>query len=63
MTFYNLRTSKIINMLQNLGIKVDEKTFLKNNFDYYYPRTSHGSTLSRVVHAALTNEMGLKADS
>ena len=37
-----------------------EKVSLKNNFDYYIRRTSHGSTLSRIVHAYLANELGLK---
>lgn len=31
---------------------------LKNNYDYYLPKTSHGSTLSRVVHCYLATEFG-----
>ena len=31
---------------------------LPKNFDYYFGRTSHGSTLSRIVHAYLANELG-----
>lgn len=64
MTFYNLKTEEVINTLKKLGIEIkDKENFLRKQFEYYYPRTSHGSTLSRVVHAALTNEMGLKRDS
>ncbi len=31
---------------------------MQPNFDYYIQRTSHGSTLSRIVHAYLANELG-----
>jgi trehalose/maltose hydrolase-like predicted phosphorylase len=31
--------------------------YLARNFDYYIERTSHGSTLSRLVHARLAWEM------
>lgn len=31
---------------------------LKRNFHYYIRRTSHGSTLSRIVHAFLANIIG-----
>ena len=34
--------------------------YLENNFDYYIERTSHGSTLSRLVHARLAWLMGRK---
>ena len=36
------------------------KDYLKKNYDYYYNRTSHGSTLSRVVHAYLASLIGDK---
>ena len=45
--------------LQDLGYKLPED-FAKRNFDYYLERTSHGSTLSRLVHARLAWEIGMK---
>jgi len=57
MTFYNLDVEEVRAIIQDLGYKVP-KDFLRLNFDYYLRRTSHGSTLSRVVHAYLSNVMG-----
>ena len=37
-----------------------KQDFHKKNFDYYYNRTSHGSTLSRVVFSALAEKIGYK---
>ncbi len=34
------------------------KDYMETNFDYYINRTSHGSTLSRLVHARLAWQMG-----
>ncbi|MBT6998440.1 MAG: hypothetical protein HN955_08320 [Prolixibacteraceae bacterium] len=34
--------------------------YLKKNYNYYLNRTSHGSTLSRVVHSYLANMFGDK---
>ena len=33
------------------------QSILKDNFYYYYNRTSHGSTLSKIVHSHLLNNM------
>ena len=41
-------------MLENLGYKLPGN-YLAKNLEYYLQRTSHGSTLSRVVHAQLAN--------
>lgn len=57
MTFYNLDSSMIKDILYESGYYVGDD-FLQKNFDYYIQRTSHGSTLSRVVHASLANEIG-----
>ncbi len=57
MTFYNLDESEVTKMLKDLGYKVP-KDYLKRNLEYYLARTSHGSTLSRVVHAQLANMIG-----
>ncbi|MCK4407023.1 MAG: beta-phosphoglucomutase family hydrolase [Bacteroidales bacterium] len=59
MTFYNLDKNEIDSILTGLGYKLP-KNYLKNNLEYYLKRTSHGSTLSRVVHAWLANLIGDK---
>jgi trehalose/maltose hydrolase-like predicted phosphorylase len=57
MTFYNLPEKEVTAILEKLGytLKFD---YLKDNLEYYLQRTSHGSTLSRVVHAQLANIIG-----
>jgi beta-phosphoglucomutase family hydrolase len=59
MIFYNLDPEQVTNMLQNLGYPLPEN-YLGLNLEYYLARTSHGSTLSRVVHAQLANMTGDK---
>ncbi|MEJ2596591.1 MAG: glycosyl hydrolase family 65 protein, partial [bacterium] len=58
MTFYNLGTAKTMETIGELGYKLSKES-PRINFDYYLARTSHGSTLSRLVHARLAWEMGL----
>jgi beta-phosphoglucomutase family hydrolase len=53
-TFYNLDEKDVTLMLENLGYKLPSN-YLAKNLEYYLQRTSHGSTLSRVVHAQLAN--------
>ncbi|MDY0104182.1 MAG: HAD-IA family hydrolase [Lentimicrobium sp.] len=57
MTFYNLDDEEVRSILQNMGYQVNS-AYLKENMSYYLGRTSHGSTLSRVVHALLANMIG-----
>ncbi len=57
MLFYLLGTEEVKKLLNGLSYDVPED-FLKLNFDYYIKRTSHGSTLSRVVHAYLSEKIG-----
>jgi trehalose/maltose hydrolase-like predicted phosphorylase len=57
MTFYNIDPSEVIEIITELGYQVPED-ILQRNFDYYIKRTSHGSTLSRVVHAYLAELLG-----
>jgi trehalose/maltose hydrolase-like predicted phosphorylase len=57
MTFYNLDKKQVDHILSDLGYKLPED-YLKKNMEYYLARTSHGSTLSRVVHAQLANMIG-----
>ena len=62
MTFYNLTEEEVTQILKRLGYCLTED-YLKRNLDYYLGRTSHGSTLSRVVHAYVSNKVGNKVDS
>lgn len=57
MAFYNLSKDEIDDILKRLDYKLPQNYLLKN-LEYYLARTSHGSTLSRVVHAQLANLTG-----
>jgi len=57
MTFYNLDKQEVDNLIHNLGYKLPED-YLQKNLAYYFKRTSHGSTLSRIVHARLASIAG-----
>ena len=59
MSFYNLDESGVTAILKSLGYELPEN-YLETNYDYYIKRTSHGSTLSRLVHARLAWQMGRK---
>ncbi len=57
MIFYNLNERELTALVETLGYTLP-KDYLKRNLDYYLARTSHGSTLSRVVHAHLAYKTG-----
>lgn len=57
MTFYNLSREEVDRIMERLDYKLPED-YLMRNLKYYLARTSHGSTLSRVVHAQLANMTG-----
>ncbi len=57
MIFYILDKQEVKDIIESMGYSL-EPDFLKKNMDYYLARTSHGSTLSRVVHAQLANMIG-----
>ena len=57
MTYYNLDAAEIEALVNRMGYEIGAEA-LRRNYDYYIRRTSHGSTLSRVVHAYLANQMG-----
>ncbi|MDJ0662925.1 MAG: beta-phosphoglucomutase family hydrolase [Acidimicrobiia bacterium] len=57
MPFYILPDRVLRRILSWLGHKPGPD-LLRKNFAYYLERTSHGSTLSRLVHAQLANEAG-----
>ena len=50
MLLYLLPEDELIRLFRQLGYPIDH-TVLRATIDYYFQRTSHGSTLSRVVHA------------
>ncbi|MFC1898827.1 trehalose-phosphatase [Chloroflexota bacterium] len=50
MLFYLLSTEELREIFQRLNYPFEDST-IQQNIDYYLDRTSHGSTLSRVVHA------------
>lgn len=55
--FYNLDDAEVRLILEELGYPM-KNDYVKENLAYYLKRTSHGSTLSRVVHALLANMIG-----
>lgn len=57
MVFYLLGQEKVSTLLERLGHR-PVKDYMERNYDYYIARTSHGSTLSRLVHARLAWQMG-----
>ena len=54
MTYYNLDNEEINKIISNLKYDLPAD-YLEKNLHYYLQRTSHGSTLSRIVHAQLAN--------
>ena len=57
MTFYNLDKEEVDRILSEMGYHLPED-YLEKNLKYYLARTSHGSTLSRIVHAQLAEMIG-----
>ncbi len=60
MAFYNLDKTEVDALLAEMRYALPED-YLERNLNYYIARTSHGSTLSRVVHARLAAMVGNKA--
>lgn len=59
MAFYLLGAEGVARVLRRLGHEVaDPAALVRANYDYYEPRTSHGSTLSKVVHAVVSAGFG-----
>ena len=54
MTFYNLDSGQVTEILNRAGYSTRDD-LLRVNFYYYLKRTSHGSTLSRLIHSYLAN--------
>lgn len=57
MLFFLLSPETIKDIVKNLGYDVTDQ-MLQENFDYYLQRTSHGSTLSLVVHSYVAAILG-----
>ncbi len=57
MSFYNLGFNEAKHIINGLGYALPDE-FAQRNFDYYMARTSHGSTLSRLVHARIAHQLG-----
>ena len=59
MTWFLLSPGEVQRILRQLGYTVDDALeLLSTNYAFYVDRTSHGSTLSKVVHAAIAKDMG-----
>ena len=59
MLFYLLRQDEVERIFRKLGYAFDKET-ISENIRYYLARCSHGSTLSRVVYAALLDRIDRK---
>ena len=57
MPFYNLDKAQVLQLLDQLGYHLSADQLAKN-LQFYLDRTTHGSTLSRIVYAALTAMAG-----
>ncbi|KRN02135.1 trehalose and maltose hydrolase (phosphorylase) [Levilactobacillus senmaizukei DSM 21775 = NBRC 103853] len=57
MAFYSLDATEVESLMTQLGYSLPKGALLKN-LQFYLDRTTHGSTLSRVVYAALTAMAG-----
>jgi len=54
MLFYLFPLTEVKELFQRLGYRFD-KEMLNKNYKYYVKRTSHGSTLSKVVHCYIAH--------
>jgi len=52
MAFYNFDVPTVQKLIEMLGYRLP-KEYLTHNIQYYLDRTTHGSTLSRIVYAVL----------
>ncbi len=62
MFFYLVPFSEAEGIFRRLGYSFD-KNILRKNFEYYLKRTSHGSTLSKVVYCCLAQLLGNTRES
>ncbi|MHC5269333.1 glycoside hydrolase family 65 protein [Enterococcus sp. LJL98] len=57
MIFYNFAKEQVDQILYDLNYPMPEN-YVEKNLNYYLARTTHGSTLSRIVHAQLAAIVG-----
>ena len=57
MLFYVLPLDVLQSVFEKLGVSFTDET-LRQNYDYYLQRTSHGSTLSLIVHSRVAALLG-----
>ena len=57
MLFYVLRPDEVLRTIEQLGYKLPAD-YLQRNLSYYLAHTSHGSTLSRLVHSVVAAAAG-----
>lgn len=58
MPYFTLDINEVSSILKKMGVSVTSPiTFLKKQYTYYEPRTSHGSTLSKIVHGVISSAM------
>lgn len=62
MIFYLFSFQEARDLFHRLGYKFD-RDILRKNYDYYVNRTSHGSTLSKVVHCYVAHLLGRYEES
>ncbi len=62
MMFYLFSWQEIKRIFDNLSFKIDEE-IIRKNYIYYVKRTSHGSTLSKVVHCYIAHQLDKKKES
>ncbi|MBD3426861.1 MAG: beta-phosphoglucomutase [Candidatus Omnitrophica bacterium] len=62
MLFYLIPFNEIKDLFERLGYKIT-KRMLRDNYEYYETRTSHGSTLSKVVHCYVSHILGMRKAS
>ncbi len=54
MGLYTLREHTFLETMEQMGYPIqDSEKFIKDNVNYYLQRTTHGSTLSRIVYSML----------
>ncbi|MDP8260375.1 MAG: glycoside hydrolase family 65 protein [Candidatus Gygaella obscura] len=62
MMFYLFSQEEIEKIFKNLSLGVG-KDIVRKNYDYYVKRTSHGSTLSKVVHCYIAHLLGREKEA
>ncbi|MBD3379610.1 MAG: glycoside hydrolase family 65 protein [Candidatus Omnitrophica bacterium] len=62
MLFYVFSLREVRYIFRSMGYDF-RPGMLRKNYDYYIKRTSHGSTLSKVVHCYLAHVMGRKKEA